>query len=106
MVQKVSKLENELYGHDPTLSESILYQNAPNPFKDNTVIKYELPTEFATAFIMLFNMNGAYITQYEISGVGEGELTIEGETLEAGMYLYSLIVDEKEVDTKRLILQQ
>jgi len=106
LVQKVSKLENELFGHDPTLSESVLYQNVPNPFKENTVIKYELPTEFSTAFIMLFNMNGAYIKQYEISGIGEGELTIEGETLEAGMYLYSLIVDDKEVDTKRLILQQ
>ena len=48
----------------------------------------------------------AYIDQFEVLGIGEGALTIDGNTLEAGMYLYTLIVDDKEVDTKRLILQQ
>ncbi len=31
-------------------------------------------------------------------------LTIDGYTLDAGMYLYSLIADGKEVDTKKMIL--
>lgn len=106
LVRKVTDLENELYGGDLILTESVLYQNEPNPFKENTVIKYELPSVYSSASIMLFNMNGAYVEQFDISGVGEGELTIEGETLEAGMYLYSLVVDDKEIDTKRLILQQ
>jgi hypothetical protein len=30
--------------------------------------------------------------------------TIEGHTLKAGMYLYTLIADGKEVDTKKMIL--
>ena len=106
LARKVSYLENKLYGEDKLIAESILYQNEPNPFKEKTVIRYELPKEYNTASIMLFNMSGAYIDQFEISGVGEGELTIEGKTFKAGMYLYSLIVDNQEIDTKRLILQQ
>jgi hypothetical protein len=30
--------------------------------------------------------------------------TIQGSEFQAGMYLYSLIADGKEVDTKRMIL--
>jgi len=106
LAKKVADLENALFDNETGVSGSTLFQNEPNPFKENTVIRYELPSEYSSAKIMLFNMNGAYVNQFEISGVGEGELIIEGETLEAGMYLYSLIVDGKEVDTKRLILQQ
>jgi hypothetical protein len=106
LIKKVAALENELYGGDPILDGSKLFQNEPNPFKENTEIRYELPADYSSAYIMLFNMSGAYIDQFEVSGVGEGALTIDGNTLEAGMYLYTLIVDDKEVDTKRLILQQ
>ena len=106
LVRKVADLENDLYGGDPILDGSKLFQNEPNPFKENTVIRYELPADYTSAYIMLFNMSGAYIDQFEVSGIGEGALTIDGNTLEAGMYLYTLIVDDKEVDTKRLILQQ
>ena len=106
LIKKVAALENELYGGDPILDGSKLFQNEPNPFKENTVIRYELPADYSSAYIMLFNMSGAYIDQFEVSGIGEGALTIDGNTLEAGMYLYTLIVDDKELDTKRLILQQ
>jgi len=35
---------------------------------------------------------------------GESSQWISGSELSAGMYLYALIVDGKEVDTKRMIL--
>jgi len=34
----------------------------------------------------------------------DGEIQINGYDLKPGMYLYSLIVDSSEVDTKRMIL--
>lgn len=39
-----------------------------------------------------------------VSQKGKGQIIIEGFDLMAGMYLYSLIVDEVEIDTKRMIL--
>lgn len=35
---------------------------------------------------------------------GEASITIDGGSLNAGMYLYALIADGKVVDTKRMIL--
>ena len=35
---------------------------------------------------------------------GHGMVTLSGGTLAAGMYVYSLVVDEQIVDTKQMIL--
>jgi hypothetical protein len=39
-----------------------------------------------------------------MTSLSNTSVTIEGHTLKAGMYLYTLIADGKEVDTKRMIL--
>jgi hypothetical protein len=49
-------------------------------------------------------MNGAQLQQYNVTGTGQQTVIISGNTLEPGMYLYALIVDGREVDTKRMIL--
>ena len=83
-------------------SGSVLYQNAPNPFNDQTVIKYELADPNAQAQIMILNMNGKMLKSIDLNN--EGRITIDGRTLEAGMYLYTLVIDGREIDTKRMIL--
>ena len=85
------------------LSRAILYQNTPNPFSERTVIKYELPQNIGNASIMIFNMQGSLIKQVQVNNY-QSSITINGSELTAGMYLYSLIVDGREVDTKRMIL--
>ena len=37
---------------------------------------------------------------------GNGSVLIQGSELLAGMYIYTLIADGKEVDTKRMILTE
>jgi hypothetical protein len=49
-------------------------------------------------------MSGAEIVAFPIDTFGQGELTIDGGTLRAGMYLYSLIADGQLIDTKQMIL--
>ena len=44
------------------------------------------------------------INEMNISERGKVSLTIEGYSLEAGIYLYSLIADGQVIDTKRMIL--
>ncbi len=85
-------------------SSHILYQNKPNPFTEQTIIAYDIKSEIASASIMIFDMQGALYKTYPINKSGKGEVTIEANGLKAGMYLYSLIVNKNEVDTKRMIL--
>ncbi|MDR0573109.1 MAG: tail fiber domain-containing protein [Tannerella sp.] len=87
----------------PDISRAVLYQNAPNPFSERTEIKFELPDNAANASIFIFNMQGALLKQLPV-GRQQQSIIINGSELTAGMYLYSLIVDGQEVDTKRMIL--
>ena len=41
---------------------------------------------------------------YPINNMGHGSVQVNGLSLNAGMYLYSLVVDGRVVDTKRMIL--
>jgi hypothetical protein len=82
----------------------ILYQNNPNPFSEQTKIKYAIKTNMTNASIMVFDMQGILQQTIPIYQSGKGEVIINGNKLPAGMYLYSLIVDNKEIDTKRMIL--
>ncbi len=83
--------------------QNILYQNSPNPFSVSTKIKYTVAPNSQNSMMHLFDMQGVLIKSYEL-GKNDGEITINGGELKAGMYIYSLIVDGVEIDTKRMIL--
>lgn len=81
-----------------------LYQNTPNPFTESTLIQCDVAEEVAKADLYIYDMNGKQITVYPIAERGATSITIEGRSLEAGMYLYALIADGQVIDTKRMIL--
>lgn len=83
-----------------------LFQNAPNPFNIDTRITYQLPTETQQSVLYIYDMQGKQVAVYNNLESGQGEVLIEGRKLEAGMYLYTLVADGKEVDTKRMIMTQ
>lgn len=84
--------------------EAKLYQNTPNPFSNKTEIKYYIPIATSNARIFIYNMQGNQLKQYEISRGGNQTLTLNGSELTPGMYFYSLVIDGKEIDTKKMIL--
>jgi len=91
--------------HSANSSGAKLFQNRPNPFTERTVIEYELPMiDGMDAAIMIFDMNGTLLSSYKLTSKGRGALSVEGSQLSAGMYLYALVVDGVEVETKRMIL--
>ncbi len=89
---------------ESTAVVAALGQNEPNPFTENTEIAYVLPDNVRSAALYIYDMNGAQVDAFPITGGGAGTVTVEGGRLEAGMYLYSLIADGKVIDTKRMIL--
>lgn len=81
-----------------------LYQNEPNPFSESTVIRCDVAEDVVKADLYIYNMNGEQIAEYAVTERGETSVTIDGGSLNAGMYLYALIADGKVIDTKRMIL--
>lgn len=86
---------------------AFLYQNTPNPFGHSTEIRYFLPAGTTGANLCIFNLQGLLIKTYPIEGSGEGAVEIYSSDLgNPGMYIYSLLIGGKEVDTKRMIVGQ
>jgi hypothetical protein len=94
---------------DNTLNEqnvNALNQNAPNPFSQKTEISYYVIQSAQKATINVYDLQGVQKKSYPITTRGNGSLTINGYEFRAGMYLYSLIVDGREIDTKKMILTE
>ncbi len=91
-------------GMENSTQGAMLYQNAPNPFSSETEIRYYIPNSAGQASMLIFDMQGSLKKQMQITGKGNGSLTINASELPAGMYIYTLIVDGREIDSKRMIL--
>ena len=88
-----------------TATHATLYQNSPNPFTSQTVIRFSLPDNAQNAYIYVFDMQGKMVKQLPVNASMQS-VTINGYELQAGIYLYSLVVGGQEIDTKRMILSK
>ena len=55
------------------------------------------------AFIVFFDEFGNKLKEFKAEEKGMGQLSISATNLAAGVYSYSLIVNGKVVDTKKMI---
>jgi len=85
-------------------SQARLHQNVPNPFTENTRIDYYLPKTTDKARLYIYNMQGAQVSNVQIGSYGEGNITIQGGSLQPGIYMYTLVADDRVVDTKQMVL--
>jgi trimeric autotransporter adhesin len=85
-------------------NEAKLYQNAPNPFSKTTTIRYSIPANTRRAAISITSMDGIKIKSFELNSKGGQTLDISGGQLNAGTYIYTLLVDDVVVDSKKMIL--
>jgi hypothetical protein len=81
-----------------------LEQNAPNPFHENTLIRYYLPQETQRASIVITDLGGTQVMSIPLEGQGVGQALINGGSLATGTYVYTLVVDGRQVDSKRMVL--
>jgi hypothetical protein len=88
----------------PTTYE--LMQNYPNPFNPSTTIKFALP-KASNVTIKIYDVAGREIMRLlnsEHLNPGIQKYTFEGSKFASGVYFYSLIVDNKLIDTKKMVL--
>jgi len=83
-----------------------LFQNKPNPFTDNTTIQFNIPKIESKAMINLYDLQGKQLRTYPIIDPGIGEIQIPGLDLQPGIYLYNLLVDGREIASKRMVLTE
>lgn len=89
-----------------TLSDKnavILNQNVPNPFAESTVVTYTIGQDFVKAQIIFTTTDGKIIKAVDIREKGTGTLNVFSNDLSSGLYSYSLIVDNKVIDTKKMM---
>ena len=79
-------------------------QNVPNPFSDRTSIRFQLAPGVETATLSIFNLNGAFVRDYQLNG-NAGEVEILASEIGKGMYIYSLNQNGQEIISKRMIIK-
>ena len=85
-------------------NQAILYQNEPNPFSSSTVIRYFIPEDITgSTYIVFYDMYGKELHKAEITTKGFGKVDTNTEKLTSGMYSYSLIINDKTIETKKMI---
>jgi hypothetical protein len=92
----------EVSGHT---TESTLFQNYPNPFNSHTTIEYQL-SEPSTVEITVYNIIGRKIKTIKREHQNPGKYSIDIHILEntEGLYLYNMMVNDRLIDTKKMIM--
>lgn len=112
-VEKLTEQVNSLLGlienkslyetRNSSISDVSLEQNYPNPFTSSTTIDYTLPTTFRSAKIVITSFAGQVVRQMPVSGAGN--ILVDAGGLSAGIYYYTLYVDDMLVDTKKMVVK-
>lgn len=112
MEKEISSLKNqvnELLARNkqpvdvPTNGNS-MSQNRPNPFNNSTTIDYTLVSMKSSAFIMIYDLTGKEQLRFRLPANGKSSVQVTMGSLPSGMYLYTLVIDGVEIDTKKMIL--
>ena len=81
-----------------------LGQNTPNPFDNSTEIAYSFPKGSQNVVLMVFNLNGETLKEFKLREE-KGTVTLDASTFKPGLYLYSLISDNSEIITKKMLVK-
>jgi len=84
---------------------SYLNQNQPNPLYISTDIEYQLPDNKSIAYILIQDLNGQTITRFDLQKSNKGKITFNAQQygISSGTYIYSLIVNEIVIESKKMI---
>ena len=99
-IQELKAELNELKGVEtkPMMARAMTVDE-----EETTDIHFTLPENIKDASVYVFDMSGKMRKQVPVSSSMDS-FSIEGQGLPAGMYICSLVVDGKEVKTRRMIL--
>jgi hypothetical protein len=85
-------------------TDAYIEDNFPDPFIDKTLINYYLP-EGNDGKIIVSDIYGRTISEYALIS-GENTLEINSDKLVPGVYSYGLIVNDKIIEFKKMVITQ
>ncbi len=88
---------------DPSFAE--LGQNQPNPFTNETIIKYSIPENSRSAAIVVTNQNGQVIKNISLD-TNSNQIVLKALGLSSGTYNYSILIDGVLIQSKKMVLQK
>ncbi|MGQ3012812.1 MAG: tail fiber domain-containing protein [Flavobacteriales bacterium] len=111
---RIEKLEEQVRvlmnaGRVPDTEQSVeaqLFQNEPNPFGESTRIRCLLPEGTMEARMVFYSIAGVKLKEIPLAGAGEHTVVVSSGELSADIYVYSLIVNGKLADTKKMIVSR
>jgi hypothetical protein len=77
----------------------------PNPATSQVSFDYNLPVGTSSATVSVHNLLGAKVKELELTGIN-GKTTVNVNDLNDGIYFYSVSVDNRIVETKRLVISR
>ena len=83
---------------------AVLSQNTPNPSRGTTTIPVEISQYATSASIQIYNLQGMPVKKINITEKGKSEVQINTSDLKAGIYMYSLIVDNQLINSRRMVV--
>lgn len=101
------KSEKNNSGNASKMVEAALYQNVPNPFSGKTEISYRITPDAQNTYIKIYDLTGKQQKQYALNANSlTGKVEIAASDFEPGMYIYSLVIDGKVIDSKRMLIEK
>ena len=100
--QTINKLQSG--AGQTTVLSGALEQNVPNPYNNSSTIRYHVPQTAGSAKLLITDERGVLLKAITLSDRGSGQVTFDSGSLAAGVYNYSLWIDNKQVDTKQMVI--
>ncbi len=97
-------VRGQIIQNTPAVNGYSIEQNVPNPFSDRTSIRFQLAPGVESATLSIFNLNGAFVRDYQLNG-NAGQVEILAAEIGKGMYIYSLNQNGQEIISKRMIIK-
>ena len=83
----------------------VLNDAVPNPFAEQTLITFNIPEKCNAAQMLFYDNYGKLMKTVDITKKGRGQMYVFANDLTNGIYSYTLIVDGKVIDTKKMMKQ-
>ena len=80
-------------------------QNTPNPFTGQSTVRVSVPDDASDAYIDILTLNGASVKRIPVSN-GLSEVSLSSFDFAPGTYLYTLVVNGKVSETRRMIVNR
>jgi trimeric autotransporter adhesin len=100
LVNKLAALQNI----NTTTTGGTLLQNTPNPVRGSTIIRYSLPEGATRAHLLVTDALGRTINTVQLTT--SGQVNMDVSTLSAGVYNYSLVVEGRILQTKKMTVEK